>query len=88
MKLKIIEDEPKSLIIEFEDAERSIAELIREKLQENPDVEFAAVTKTHFEVGKPRLIVKSTKNSKKLVLDAIEEIKEDLKEFKAQLPKK
>ena len=88
MKLEIIEDEPKSLIIEFEDAERSIAELIREKLQEKPDVEFAAVTKTHFEVGKPRLIVKSTKNSKKLVLDAIEEIKEDLKEFKAQLPKK
>ncbi|MGB9732747.1 MAG: RpoL/Rpb11 RNA polymerase subunit family protein [Candidatus Micrarchaeia archaeon] len=88
MKVNIIEDEQKSLVIEFEDADRSIAELIREKLQEKSDVDFAAVTKTHFEVGKPRLIVKSSKNAKKLVLEAIEEIKEELKEFKSQLPKK
>ncbi len=88
MKLNIIEDEPKSLIIEFEGTDRGVAEIIKEKLQNKNGVDFAAVTKTHFEVGNPRLIVKSEKNPKKLVLDAIEEIKEDLKEFKSQLPKK
>ncbi|MFP3215370.1 MAG: hypothetical protein RXR32_02380 [Candidatus Micrarchaeota archaeon] len=88
MKLNIIEDEPKSLIVEFEDTDRGIAELIRGKLQDKADVDFVAVTKTHFEVGKPRLIVKSNKNPKKLVIDAIEEIREELKDFKAQLPKK
>jgi len=88
MKLNIIEDEPKSLIVEFEDTDRGVAELIKGKLQDKADVEFVAVTKTHLEVGKPRLIVKSNKNPKKLVIDAIEEIRDELKDFKAQLPKK
>jgi len=88
MKLNILEDETKSIILEFDGSDRAVAELIKEKLQNNKDVEFASVSKTHFETGKPRLIVKSDKNAKKLILDAVEEIREDLKAFKSQLPKK
>ncbi|MGC8710307.1 MAG: RpoL/Rpb11 RNA polymerase subunit family protein [Candidatus Micrarchaeia archaeon] len=88
MKLNLLEDEPKSVIIEFDGSDRAIAELIKEKLQNNKGVEFASVSKAHFETGKPRLIVKSDKNAKKLILDAVEEIKEDLKSLKSQLPKK
>ncbi len=88
MKLTIIEDEPKSLVIEFDGVDRSIPDLIKGKLMESKDVEFVSVVKEHFEVGKPRLVIKSTKSAKPLVLKAIEGLEDDLKELQSQVPKK
>ncbi|MGC8662653.1 MAG: hypothetical protein ACP5RT_02615 [Candidatus Micrarchaeia archaeon] len=88
MEINIIEDEPKSLIVEFIGADRGIAETIKAKLIESGSVDFAAVTKIHFETGNPKLIVKAEKNPKKLVIDSIERINSDLKELKSQIPKK
>ncbi len=88
MKIKILEDEAKSLTIEFEDVDRAVPDLICGRLQEKEDVNFAAVVKEHPETGKPKLIVKSDKNPKKLVLKAIEEVQDQVKELAAQLPKK
>jgi DNA-directed RNA polymerase subunit L len=88
MDIKFIEDEPKSLIAEFNGLDRSILDLIKSKLMDNKDVEFVGVNKEHPETGPPRLIVKSTKNARTLVLKAIEEVQDELKELQAQLPKK
>ncbi len=87
MKLNILEDEPKSMIIEFVDSDRAIAELIKDRLLDKADVEFAGVVKTHPDVGQPRLVVKTTKNARTLILKALEEVEEEMKEIAAQLPK-
>lgn len=86
MELKIIEDEPKSMILEFVDADRGIAELIKDKLIKNKNVEFAGVTKEHPEVGQPRLIVKANK-PKALILEAVEEVQKEIKEMASQMSK-
>lgn len=87
MKLNIIEDETKSMIIEIIDADRGIADLIRDKLTEKSDIEFVGVVKTHPDVGQPRLVVKSSKNAKTAILKALEEVSEEIDEFAKQLPK-
>ena len=88
MKINIIEDEPKSLVLEFEGMDRAFAELIKYELQQNKDVEFASATKEHPELGWPRLIVKASKSAKAQVLKAIDDAQEEMKELKAQIPKK
>lgn len=88
MKLTLIKDEQKDLEIEFEDVDRGIPDLIKGKLLDSKDVEFAGVVKEHFEVSKPRLVVKSTKNARTLVLKALEELQDEFKELASQVPKK
>jgi DNA-directed RNA polymerase subunit L len=88
MNIKIIEDEPKSLIIEFVGFDRGIAELIKEKVSESKDVEFASVEKDHPETGVPRLVVKASKNAKGHVMKAIEALQDEIKELVSEIPKK
>lgn len=88
MKVNVIEDEPKSLIVEFEELDRSIPDLIRAKLEENKDVEFASVVIDHPEVNKPRLTVKASKSPRGQVTKAIEKLQEELEDLEKQLPKK
>ncbi|MGI0141432.1 MAG: RpoL/Rpb11 RNA polymerase subunit family protein [Candidatus Micrarchaeales archaeon] len=88
MNIKIIEDEPKSLIIEFEGMDRAIPELIKTRLLESKDVDFVSAMKEHPEMGWPRLVVKSSKNAKSLVMKAIEQVQDEMQELKAQIPKK
>ena len=86
MELEIIEDEPKSIILEFRGADRGIADVIKDRLLLNKDVEFAGVVKEHPEIGMPRLVVKAGK-PKAAVLKAVEEVQAEMKEFASQLPK-
>lgn len=88
MKIKIVEDETKSLVIEFEGYDRAVPELLKNRLMENKDVEFVSATKEHPELGWPRLMVKSSKNAKTQVLKAIEEVEDEMKELAAAIPKK
>ena len=88
MELKITEDNKKGMTIEFIDADRGIADLIKAKLMQNKDVDYAGVVKEHFEVSNPKLVIKTSKNAKTLVLKAVEEVEDELKELTAQLPKK
>ena len=67
---------------------RQVEELIKDKLMQNKDVEFAGVMKTHPEIGQPRLIVKSGKNAKSLILKALGEVEEDIKDLSSQINKK
>ena len=88
MKLNILEDEPKSIIIEFVDCDRAIPELIKDKLIRGKDVEFAGVVKEHPEASHPKLVLKSGKNARSLLLKALEDLEDDVKELSSQLPKK
>ncbi len=86
MELKIIEDEPKSMILEFVEADRGLAELIKDRLINNKDVDFAGVVKEHPEIGMPRLVVKANR-PKALILKAIGDVQDEIKEFYSQMPK-
>lgn len=88
MQVNITEDETKSFIAEFDGTDRAVVELIKEKVAESKDVEFASVEKDHPEQTKVRLVVKSTKNAKAIVAKAIEELEEEVKELSTQIPKK
>lgn len=88
IKVNIIEDESKSFVAELVGADRSVAELIKEKLSGNKDVEFSSVEKDHPETGDPRLVVKSSKSARGLVVKAIEEVEEELKDIAGEIPKK
>ncbi len=87
MKLNIIEDETKSMVIELIDADRGIADLIRDRLAEKSEIEFAGVVKMHPDVGQPRLVVKSNKNARTAILKALDEVQDEIDEFAKQLPK-
>lgn len=88
MKLNFVEDSGKSLIVEFIDVDRSVAELIKSKLIDNKDVEFVGVVREHPDIDISKLIVKSNKNAKTLVEKALDDIQDDMKELAANLPKK
>ncbi len=88
VKLNIIAEEPKSLIVEFIDVDRGIPELVREKLSEKKEIEYAGVVKEHPEVGNPRLIIKSSKNAKPLLVKALKEVEDELEEISSQMPRK
>ncbi len=88
MKLNFVEDETKSLIIEFIDVDRSLPEMIKSKLLDNKDVEFVGVVKERPDINTPKLIVKSDKNARTLVLKAVEDLEDDIKTLSSHLPKK
>ena len=82
MKLNIVQDEQKEIIIEFDSSiDRGIPELIKSKLLDDKNVTFAGVVKEHPERGNTKLIVKSTKTVKPLIEKAIEELEEEFKEM-------
>lgn len=88
MELNFVEDSAKSLVVEFVDSDRSMAEMIKSKLIENKDVEFVGAVKEHPEISRVKLIVKSEKNARNLVAKAIEELQDDIKDLSSSLPKK
>jgi DNA-directed RNA polymerase subunit L len=88
MKLNITEDGKKGATVEFIDVDKGIADLIKAKLMQNKDVDFVGVVKEHFEVSNPKLVIKTDKNARTLILKAAEELEDELKELSAQVPKK
>lgn len=88
IKVNVIEDESKSFVAELVGADRSVAELIKEKISDSKEVEFSSVEKEHPEIGAPRLVVKSSKSARNIVLKAIEELQDELKELASEIPKK
>ncbi len=85
MEVKITQDDGKTLAIEFEGIDRSVAELIRAKLFEM-GIEFASVELDHPQVGKPRLVVKD-KNAKQAVKKAVESIRKEVDELQSLVAK-
>ncbi len=86
MKLNIVQDNQKELIVEFDSSiDRGIPELIKSKLIEDKSVSFVGVVKEHPERGNTRLIVKSSKSAKSLILKAVEELEEEFKALSSSI---
>ena len=88
MKLNFVEDDAKSMVVEFIDADRSLPEMIKSKLLDNKDVDFVGVVKERPDINTPKLVVKSSKNARVLVLKAVEALQDDIKELASSVPKK
>jgi len=88
MKIKVIKDETKELMIEFDTKDLTIPDLIAAELLDEDDTEFAGVTKDHPETGNVVLVLKSKKNAKSELIKAIERISEKYEELKLSSKKK
>jgi DNA-directed RNA polymerase subunit L len=88
LKIKVLKDESKELMIEFETKDLTIPDLIASELLDNDDVDFAGVSKDHPETGNAVLVLKSKKKAKDTLLKAIESLDEQFAELKTQLSKK
>ena len=82
MKIEVLEDEKDTLKIEIHD-NQTLVNLINENLWQQK-VDMAAYKIDHPYLSKPVLIIKS-KNPKKSLLDATEQVIEDVKELRKKL---
>ena len=87
MKLNLIKDEDRELVIEFDTSDFTIPDLLADELLEDSNVEFAGVSKDHPETGKPVLVIKGKKNPKSSLMDAIERLDKNLGELKVSKKK-
>ncbi len=88
MKINIIENKPKKLILEFSAGDLTIPDLIATYLTEQTDVIFAGIEKNHPEIGKPLLILKTSSKKPIDVLNkALDELKESYTELKKEIEK-
>lgn len=88
MKIKVLKDESKELIIEFDTKDLTIPDLIANELVNEDETEFAGVSKDHPETGNAVLILKSKKQAKTELLKAIGRIDDNFAELKTQISKK
>ncbi|HNV01055.1 MAG TPA: RpoL/Rpb11 RNA polymerase subunit family protein [archaeon] len=88
MKMEIIQNEKNTLEFYLLNERHTISNLLKEKLVKNGDVEFCAYKLDHPLEDKSRFILKTNgKNPKKVLEEAIKEIKEELEEFKKAFDK-
>ncbi|MEM0074489.1 MAG: hypothetical protein QW091_01035 [Candidatus Micrarchaeaceae archaeon] len=87
MPINVIEDEQKSVVLEFDGIDRSVAELIARKLLESKSVDFASVEKERLEASKSRLVVKGDK-PKAAMQKVLEQLQKEVDEIKDRMPKK
>ncbi len=89
MDIKVIKNEAKELIIEFDSRDITLPDLLVHELLEDGDVSFAGVSKEHPDVGRPILVIRTTKKGASTALEgAIERIRENVKELKTGISKK
>jgi DNA-directed RNA polymerase subunit L len=85
LKIKVLKDESKELMIEFDTKDLTIPDLIANELLKEDDTEFAGVSKDHPETGNAVLVLKSKKQAKSELLKAIGRIDDNIEELKGQL---
>ena len=83
MSVKIIIDEKNEFEAEFPGVDKSLVQLLAERLTADKNVEFAAYKLEHPVVANPKLYVRTKKgDAKTLVIEKIAEVKGELEEFK------
>lgn len=88
MEVKILNYEKTMLEFEMTGADTTIPELIANKLSDNSSVEFVSYKVSHPVIGHPRIIVKTkSKDALELTLEAIDEIKAEVSEFRKAFKK-
>ncbi len=75
-----------TIAFEIEGMRHTIPNLLRTKLWEEKDVDFAAYEKKHPYVGNPRIIVRS-KNPQKSLQNAIKTAEAEIEEFRKAFEK-
>ncbi|MDE1871302.1 MAG: hypothetical protein KGI06_03615 [Candidatus Micrarchaeota archaeon] len=85
MKIKVLKDESKELMIEFDTKDLTIPDLIANALVNEDDTEFAGVSKDHPETGNAVLVLKSKKTAKTELLKAIGRLDEQFADLKSQI---
>ncbi len=89
MEIKMLKKEKKE--IEFElgaDQDTTLAEILVFKLNQNSDVEFAAYKIDHPLLNGPKIILKTKKGDPvKVIEKAIDELKKEIADFRAQISK-
>lgn len=88
LKMKVLKDESKELIIEFDTKDFTIPDLIASELLGDDNTEFAGVSKDHPETGNVVLALKSKKKAKDELLKAIDSLDEQFAELKTMISKK
>jgi DNA-directed RNA polymerase subunit L len=84
--MKILEDQPDKLLIEFTGETHTLCNLLRKRIMQEDEVTAAAYDITHPIVGQPEFEIHSP-NPRESLKHASENIKEECQEFKSVLIK-
>ncbi|MDD2655874.1 MAG: DNA-directed RNA polymerase subunit L [Candidatus ainarchaeum sp.] len=88
MELKIISSSEKELEFEIVGGEYTLAELLTTRLNGKKGVEFASYRVAHPLVANPRIYVRvSSGKAAKLVSETLDEIREEVAEFRDSISK-
>ncbi|MBN2457533.1 DNA-directed RNA polymerase subunit L [Candidatus Woesearchaeota archaeon] len=75
MELNVVEKSKNRIIIEIKGETHTLCNALKEELYSNPDVKAAGYYIEHPEVGIPRLVVETKKNSpQKVISDALKKL--------------
>ena len=89
MKINVIKNESKELIIEFDSGDLTLPEFLAGELSKEEDVAFAGVDRQHLIAGKPKLIVRTEKKKAiDMIEKALDSMDEEFSDLKSQLSKK
>lgn len=86
MKLEFLKDEKDEVKVKLVGEDKALGSLVVQKLVENKEVEFAGCTDEHPLLSNPIITIKG-KNAKKSLVDAVDEVKKELKELEKQVEK-
>ncbi len=86
MEIKVLRNEGKELVLEFETFDTTIPELLAKTMLKDKDVEFAGVSDEHVETIGRKLTLKTNRKKPKDVLDkAIDELENEISSIKSSL---
>jgi len=85
MEITLVKNEDNLYEIEFKDVDVSVVNLIKDRLVNRGDVEFAASIREHITVSPPKLVLRTKKNPKTLIREAIKSIMKDLNKIEKKL---
>ncbi|MFH1247114.1 MAG: RpoL/Rpb11 RNA polymerase subunit family protein [Candidatus Micrarchaeota archaeon] len=86
MKVEFLKDEKDEVKVKLVGEEKSLGNLIVQKLVENKDVEFAGCDDDHPLLANPVITIKG-KNARKSLATAVDEVKKELKDLEKQVEK-
>lgn len=92
MELKKLEDDGKRLLVEFDGETLAFANMIKDKLWEDPSIKEAATILEHPYLSKPKILVETNRGSPQTALEKtteklLDEAKEFGEKFKSALKK-
>ncbi len=86
LKINVIKDEGKELIVEFDTKDFTIPDMIADQLLEDGSVEYAGVMKEYRETSSPRLMI-TAKKPKDSLAKAVSELEDEFAAIAKQAKK-